>query len=35
MQDALTAGTRRTVGPVPAGGAVAPGIDLTGLKLDG
>jgi hypothetical protein len=34
MQDTLAAGTRWTISPVPAGVTVAPGIDLTGLKLD-
>jgi hypothetical protein len=31
MQETLTAGTRRTVEPVPAVDAVGPGVDLTGL----
>jgi membrane-associated phospholipid phosphatase len=33
MQETLTAGTRRTAGPVPAADGAAPGVDLTGLGL--
>jgi hypothetical protein len=34
MQETLTAGTRRAVGPAPAADAVGPGVDLTGLVFD-